>query len=109
MSIKGINVFTSLLPVAGMALFPFILFKRKDFSLSKSLINHERIHLQQQLELLIFPFYIWYLTEYLIHRMTGKKHQQAYRSISFEKEAYQNENDMNYLITRKRWAYLRSS
>ncbi|MBK9636470.1 MAG: hypothetical protein IPO63_01110 [Bacteroidetes bacterium] len=109
MRIKGINVITAWLPVAGMALFPFILFKRKDFSLSPSLINHERIHLQQQLELLIFPFYIWYLTEYLFFRMTGKKHQQAYRSISFEKEAYQNENDMNYLKTRKRWAYLRPS
>ena len=40
--------------------------------------------------------------------MKGKNHQQAYRSISFEKEAYQNENDMNYLKIRKRWAYLRS-
>jgi hypothetical protein len=108
MRLKGIKVITAWLPVAGMALFPFILLKRKDFSLSSSLINHERIHLQQQIELLILPFYIWYLMEYLYYRMTGKKHQEAYRSISFEKEAYQNESDINYLAIRKRWAYLRS-
>lgn len=109
MKLKGYKIISGWLPVSGMALFPFILLKQKDFSLSSSLINHERIHLQQQLELLILPFYIWYLSEYLYFRMKGKKHHQAYRSISFEKEAYQNENDMNYLKIRKRWAYLRSS
>ena len=108
MKLNGFKIFATWLPVSGMALFPFILLKQKDFSLSSSLINHERIHLQQQLELLILPFYIWYLSEYLYFRMKGKNHQQAYRSISFEKEAYQNENDMNYLKIRKRWAYLRS-
>ncbi len=109
MRIKGIKVITSWLPVAGMALFPFILFKHKDFSVSPSLLNHEHIHLQQQLELLIFPFYVWYTMEYFFFRMKGKNHNEAYRSISFEKEAYLNENDMNYLKNRKRWAYLRTS
>ncbi len=109
MRIKGIKIIAAWLPVAGMALFPFILIKRKDFSLSSSLINHERIHLQQQVELLIFPFYIWYMMEYFFFRIKGKKHNEAYRSISFEKEAYQNENDLDYLKIRKRWAYLRAT
>lgn len=109
MKLKGIKIITPWLPVAGMTLFPFIFFKEKDFSESLVLINHEQIHLQQQLELLILPFYTWYIFEYGFYRLTGKKHQEAYRSICFEKEAYQNEHDMNYLKTRKRWSYLRNS
>lgn len=109
MKLNGFKIFAAWLPVSGMALFPFILLRQKDLSLSPTLMNHERIHLQQQLELLIFPFYIWYMIEYFFFRMKGKNHNVAYRSISFEKEAYQNENDMNYLKNRKRWAYLRSS
>lgn len=107
MKLNGIKIIVGWLPVSGIALFPFILFKKKDFSISPTLMNHERIHLQQQLELLILPFYVWYIIEYIYFRFAGKKHQEAYRSISFEKEAYQNENDMNYLNIRKRWGYFR--
>jgi hypothetical protein len=107
MKLPGIKIIATWIPADGLALFPFILFKKKDFSISPTLINHERIHLQQQLELLILPFYVWYLVEYSFHRITGKKHSEAYRAISFEKEAYQNENDMNYLNNRKRWGFWR--
>ncbi len=109
MKLNGIKIITAWLPVAGMAIFPFILFKKKNLSVSPTLINHERIHLQQQLELLILPFYTWYILEYCYYRLKGNKHQEAYRAISFEKEAYENENDMNYLKTRKLWTYLRNS
>lgn len=70
------------------------------------LINHERIHLQQQLELLIFPFYIWYAIEYLIFRIKFNNHDKAYRSIRFEKEAYNYDSDLKYLQKRKRYNYL---
>jgi hypothetical protein len=109
MKLNGIKIIAPRLPVDGMALFPFILFKRKDFSTSPTLINHERIHLHQQLELLILPFFVWYIFEYIFFRIIGKKHQEAYRSISFEKEAYQNENDLNFLKIRKRWGHIRRS
>ena len=88
----------------GMALFPFLLVKYK--SPSKVLINHERIHFRQQIELLILPFYVWYILEYLIHRLRGKSPNCAYRSISFEKEAYENDEDLGYLKRRKLWAFL---
>jgi len=55
---KGIQVSLKWLPYTGMALFPFILIKKKDLPVGDVLINHERIHLQQQLELLLIPFYI---------------------------------------------------
>lgn len=89
----------------GMALYPFILVKRKNPS--ATLLNHERIHLRQQLELLILPFYVWYVLEYLWHRLRGLKHYTAYRRISFEQEAFKHDQDLRYLRTRKRWAFVR--
>lgn len=74
---------------------------------SQVLINHERIHLRQQVELLILPFYVWYLTEYFINRLRGQSKNQAYRNISFEKEAYNNDENLEYLKQRSIWAFLR--
>jgi hypothetical protein len=94
------------LKVAGMTLFPFILLQKPNPS--EILLNHERIHLRQQIELLIFPFYVLYLLEYLFNRFRGQNHHQAYRNISFEKEAYNNEEKLNYLANRKAWSYWRN-
>ena len=56
----------------GMALFPFILVRRPNPSLT--LLNHERIHLRQQAELGVLPFYVWYVLEYLIRRFQYDGH-----------------------------------
>ena len=40
----------------AIALWPFIVLKCKERRHDKVLINHERIHLRQQLECLILPF-----------------------------------------------------
>ena len=80
-----------------MALFPFILVNRTKKA-DEVLINHERIHLMQQLEMLVIPFYLLYLFE-LITR--------GYRQISFEKEAYENEKNLRYLLERKWYSWLR--
>ena len=90
---------------SGMAIFPFLFVKNK--KPSKVLINHERIHFRQQIEMLILPFYIWYLLEYLIYRLNGLNSYQAYMSISFEREAYTNDDDLAYLKKRKIWCFLR--
>ena len=74
----------------GLAFFPFI-FVRKDVTLTPSLVNHEKIHLRQQIEMLIIPFYIWYLIEY---------YTKGYENISFEKEAYTNDYNLHYLKNR---------
>lgn len=89
----------------GMALFPFILFRFK--GMSDRMIRHERIHLRQQLEMLILPFYIWYLLEYMLLRLSGKNHYQAYLRISFEKEAYLHDGTAAYLKGRPFWAHLK--
>jgi len=49
-------------------------------------------------ELLFIFFYIIYILEWLIRLFINKN---AYKNISFEKEAYSNENNLEYLKTRK--------
>jgi len=103
---NGILIILQRLPASGMALFPFILLRKKDLPHTPRLLNHERIHLRQQLELLILPFYLWYFFAYLFHRAGGNNHSAAYRSIIFEREAYANEGDPEYLKKRKFWGFL---
>ncbi|GAB4037522.1 hypothetical protein [Spirosoma gilvum] len=87
----------------GMALFPFILVKQPNPG--PTLINHERIHLRQQVELGILPFYLWYFLEYLIRRFQYRDHYTAYRNISFEREAFSNDHNLNYLQVRPFWRF----
>jgi hypothetical protein len=95
------------LPANGMALFPLILIKDKAQQHDKVLINHEKIHLRQQLELLIVVFYVLYLANYLFNLLRYRNHYQAYFNISFEKEAYRFEKDVNYLNKRPFCNWLR--
>lgn len=90
-----------------MAIYPFILLKNKDQKVDKILINHERIHLKQQIELLILPFYLLYLFNYLINLIRYKNHYLAYFNIVFEKEAYTCDQDLNYLQHRKLFSWLK--
>lgn len=107
----------NVIPVRGyaaIALFPF-LFVRKGVEISDRLIRHEKTHFRQQIELLIIPFYIWYLIEYLV-RLIGWLHflkwkefsvasHLAYRNVCFEQEAYNNEHNPDYLPSRKPYAW----
>lgn len=93
--------------VSALSLFPFVLMNNKKFRYDTVLINHERIHLRQQLELLILPFYIWYLLEYLFRLIQFRKHHLAYLNISFEREAYKNEKDLYYLKQRSFASFLK--
>lgn len=85
----------------AITLFPFIFLKSKILKTNTVLINHEKIHLKQQLELFVILFYILYVTEFLVRLMCYRDWQKAYRNISFEREAYLNENDVDYLNRRK--------
>lgn len=89
----------------GITIYPFIIVKDK---LNKTLINHESIHIHQQLELLIIPFYFWYCTEYVINLFKYKYNTSlAYRNISFEVEAYANEHNPDYIKTRKPYQWFK--
>jgi hypothetical protein len=90
----------------GLTFYPFVLLADKEDKLNKVLINHERIHLRQQLELLILPFYLWYFTEYLFRLMQYKDSKKAYINISFEREAYANEKNFRYTKSKRFWRFL---
>lgn len=90
----------------GVSLWPFVILKNKDLKEDINFVNHEKIHLRQQIELLILPFYIWYLAEYIYRWFQYKDGFLAYKNISFEREAYSQEMKENYLEERKFWAFL---
>ncbi len=91
----------------GIALWPFIVVKERYLKDDKYFINHERIHLRQQAELLILPFYLLYLCEYVIRLIQYRNSQEAYRNISFEREAYEQEENLSYLKERKLWNFIK--
>ena len=90
-----------------MTIYPFIFLKDKSLASNSILVNHERIHLRQQIELFWIFFFVWYAFEFLIHIIRLRNRNKAYHAISFEKEAYQNEDNLYYLENRKFWAFLK--
>lgn len=94
-------------PYSGLTIFPFIFLKSKNYKMNAILVNHEKIHLKQQIELLWVFFFVWYLTEYVFLLIKFRKHDMAYKNISFEKEAYAFENDLAYLNRRKPYSFLK--
>ncbi|WP_294243064.1 hypothetical protein [uncultured Chryseobacterium sp.] len=95
------------LKISGITLFPFIFIRNPEDKKNPVLINHEKIHLRQQAELLVIFFYLLYLGEYYFWLIRLKNGYAAYRRISFEREAYAHEHDMDYLSGRKLWGFRR--
>ena len=100
--------FTKLMSVVidvyAITIFPFIVSKEK---MDEATLNHETIHIHQQKELLVIPFYLLYGLYYLIGIIKYKNKQQAYYMIPFEQEAYDNDHNLDYLETRKWYAWRR--
>lgn len=98
-----------------------VLFVKNNAKIDDVTINHESIHSRQFVELMVlfavatvfirwwlpvfapFAFYVWYVIEWLIRLPSG----DAYRNISFEREAYANEYDSEYLKKRGFFAFLK--
>lgn len=65
------------------------IFVRKNKVLKQSTYTHEVIHSIQQKETLLLGFLLFYVIEYIIKLpICDFNHDRAYRSISFEQEAY---------------------
>jgi len=122
--------------IIGITLCPFGIYVKEQYLTRLKTINHEKIHWQQQLEMIVagviiailttvillsfnvfslwlltllaFPFlffYLWYVIEWFLRIfINGNK---AYVSLSFEREAYGNADNMEYLDTRKPFSWLR--
>lgn len=97
--------------IGGITIWPVIILREKYKQLHwesrrKKTINHESIHIQQQQELLIVLFYLIYVLEFIIKLIIYGKPKRAYQNISFEREAYANDTNENYLKTRKRYNWI---
>ena len=92
---------------SGLTVFPFVFFRKTSLRADTTFVNHEKIHIRQQLELLVVLFFVWYLLEFLVRLMQTRNRYQAYRRISFEREAYENEKDPDYLNARSFWRFLK--
>lgn len=97
----------SRLPADAMAIYPLMIFKKRALKESHEIINHEMVHFRQQLELLVIFFYLLYFLHYLINLIKFRNHRRAYFEICFEKEAYANERNFEYLKQRTPYAWLK--
>lgn len=98
----------------GINLFG-ILFVRKEYEadmksniqMRKEVINHEQIHTAQMQELWYIPFYLIYIFWHIKLLLKTRNNTEAYRQNPFELEAYANDHNLNYLQTRKKFAFRR--
>ena len=91
----------------AMAIWPFIFLKDKKLKHDEIVLNHEEIHLKQQIEMLLLLFFIWYVLEFIVRLFIHKNWMEAYHNISFEREAYANEQNLTYIRQRKFWNFLK--
>ena len=107
---KPIIVRNSLIPrlmsvfirVHAITLWPFIFIRDEG---NNTTLNHERIHIRQQAELWIIGFYILYVLDWFKGLRIYDDAGAAYAFIRFEQEAYENQNDAYYWLTRKKFAW----
>lgn len=84
---------------------PFIIVKEWRNATDKA-INHEKIHMFQALEMLYIPFVIFYVGNYFWNLIRGMNLMNAYKNIIFEREAYDNEDNLEYIKTRLIWSWI---
>lgn len=86
----------------GITIWPFIflshskkwLIEERGQRYHDLLVNHEKIHFRQQIEMLVVLFYILYVLDWIANGF-------VYKDIVFEREARANENNLDYLVERR--------
>jgi len=91
----------------AVTIYPFVFLKNEQSKRDYVLLNHEYIHLRQQKELFWLVFFIWYGLEYLVKLLYYRNAYLAYKNISFEREAYYYENDLDYLKNRTAFSFMK--
>lgn len=100
-------IYNNIIPFPGFKAINLfgVLFVRKGCTMSETDINHEMIHTAQMKEMGYVLFYVWYLVEWLVKVARLGNSNKAYRTISFEREAYGNEKNLKYTTTRAKYAW----
>lgn len=106
-------IYNRLIPFKGFSCLNLfgVLFVRKNDDgsipkLSRVSVNHEMIHTEQMKELLYIFFYIWYFIEWVIELILPP-FDKDYSDVSFEEEAYMNEDNLDYIKQRKRYNWIK--
>lgn len=93
-------------PVGAVALFPFIIVRDQKILENREYINHETIHIRQYIETLIVGLIVISLLQYFYALLILRKSRtQAYYYMSHEQEAHQNDENLDYLKTRRWFSY----
>ena len=96
---------------AAVTIWPFIFvregYAKDDPAKYGVMLNHERIHGSQQLEMLVVFFFLWYFFEWIYRSIQYKSWHKGYRNISFEREAYAHECEEGYLESRRLYSWFR--
>ena len=103
-------VYSKYIPLKGfvaLTLWPWI-FVRKSAKFTPMMKRHEATHAHQQVECLFVVFLIIYCLEWIIkYVLCGFDSDRSYRSISFEQEAYEHQEEIYYNDVRRHYAWLR--
>jgi len=92
---------------AAINIFGIIIGRKEYGKLSKYELNHEKIHSRQITEMFWVFFYLFYISEWMIRLLQFRNPIMAYYNISFEREAYLNDKNLDYLKNRKSYSSLR--
>jgi len=111
---RFLNVVSWFFRVGGISLFPFVVLRGKykntvstyTYIRAETIHNHETIHFKQQLETLVFVFYVIYVLEFIVKFAIYRNVKEAYKNISFEREAYLNESNFTYLNHRIKFNWI---
>lgn len=127
-------IYNNIIPFRGytaVTIWPLIFGRKSRKPLKMHVERHERIHLRQQLEVMLLSaavlaavillagwswwwmllnlgvYYAGYGLDYAIRRILYRSPNEAYRNIACEQEAYLNEQDAAYLANRRPFAWIR--
>lgn len=102
-------IYNNIIPFKGFSAINLfgVLFVRKGVEINQAKINHERIHTEQMKELLYIGFYLLYVLMWLFNLIKFLNPYKAYLNIAFEKEAYRNSYDFDYINKRTKFAWLK--
>jgi len=85
--------FPKCIRLEGITLYPYIIISSSEtVANKKKILKHEWIHIKQVRKEGFFKFYTKYLFEWTTNLIKYGRIGKAYRNISYEKEAYKNEN-----------------
>lgn len=95
--------------ITGITIFPLIILhgSLRGTQEAAVTVNHERIHVRQQIELLLVFFAVWYAASFVAGLVRGRGRYGAYRNIIFEREAFDRMYEMDYLKRRRPFGFMK--